>query len=59
MAIEFNLSEDLAATEASLVDWKRRAKDYESKGLSVPAYIENRIAMLKKDALLLRAQLNR
>ena len=56
MAITFNIEEDLKATEAALVDWKRRAKDYESKGLGVPPHIETRIEMLKQDALLLRRQ---
>lgn len=54
MAIEFNIEQDLAAVEAAIVDWKRRAKDYEDRDLPVPQHIERRLEMLKKDAGLLR-----
>jgi hypothetical protein len=59
MAIDFNIRADLDATEAAIVDWKRRAKEYENCKLAVPKHIDDRIDMLKKDALLLRDQLNR
>ena len=59
MAIDFNIRADLESTEAAIVDWKRRAKDYESCRLAVPQHIADRIDMLKKDAMLLRDQLNR
>lgn len=58
MAIHFNIEEDLKATEIALVDWKRRAKDYADRGMAVPPHIEARIEMLKKDATLLRQQMN-
>jgi hypothetical protein len=58
MSITFNIAADLEATEEAIVDWKKRARDYKSKGIEVPAYIADRIAMLKKDASLLRRQLN-
>jgi len=59
MAIEFNLSEDLHATEVAIVDWKRRSKEYEQAGLAVPRHIVQRIEMLRRDARLLRAQIAR
>ena len=58
MSIIFNIEADLEATEEEIVDWKKRARDYKSKGIPVPENIADRIAMLKKDASLLRRQLN-
>lgn len=58
MAIEFNIPGDLAIVEQSIVDWKRRVKDYEDKGLPVPQHVTARIEMLKKDARLMRKALS-
>lgn len=58
MAVTFNIEEDLKATEAAIIDWKRRVKKYEAKGIEVPRKIVARIEMLKQDALLLRRQLD-
>lgn len=58
MAIAFNIAADLEATEAAIVDWKRQAKAYVDEGIAVPAHIEKRLVLLKKDARLLRQQLN-
>ena len=54
MSIIFNIEVDLEATEEAIIDWKKRARDYKSKGIPVPEHIADRIAMLKKDAKLLR-----
>ena len=52
------LSDDLHRVESQLVDWKRRARDYENNRLTVPQHVADRIAALKKDAILLRNQIN-
>src|SRR3990167_3102937 len=58
MAITFNIEEDLKATEAALVDWKRRVRRYEDKKIPVPEHILARIELLKEDARLLRRQMS-
>lgn len=58
MAIHFNIPADLAIVEQSIVDWKRRVKDYEDKGIPVPKHITTRLDMLKEDARLMRKELD-
>ncbi len=44
----------VAAVERQLVDAKREAKDYETRGLAVPEHVARRITNLKGAATALR-----
>jgi len=52
-----SLSGQLARVEREIVDWKRRRKSYWKQRLTVPKHIEDRLAELRRDAVMIRKQL--
>lgn len=49
-------ADTLITIERQIVEWKRRAKNYEGRGLTVPKHVVDRIKALKADANLMKRE---